>query len=199
MARAASQSRSFAIARAGGYEMCMAFSPRLLALLGLIVCAAALRLVPHPPNFTPIGAMALFAGATLPRRAMAVAAPLLALLVSDLVLGFYAGMEVVYLSTALVVAIGWLVAARRTVVSIAAAALASSVAFFLITNFGVWLSSGMYARSASGLAACYTAALPFFQNSVAGDLFYSALLFGGFALAERLVPRLRQGSPFQPA
>jgi hypothetical protein len=177
----------------------MAPSPRLLALLGLIAFAAALRLVPHPPNFTPIGAMALFTGATLPRRALAFAAPLLALLASDLILGFYQGMEVVYLSTALVVAIGWLVATRRTPARVGAAALASSVAFFLITNFAVWLSSGMYPHTTGGLAACYAAALPFFQNSIAGDLFYTALLFSGFALLERAVPAVRRAGSPHPA
>jgi hypothetical protein len=69
------------------------------------------------------------------------------------------------------------------------------VTFFLITNFGMWLFSGFYPLTSAGLAACYVAAIPFFQNTVAADLFYAALLFGGFALAERMVPRLRAGEP----
>jgi hypothetical protein len=168
---------------------------RLLALLSAIAAAAALRLVPHPPNFTPIGAMALFSGAYLSRRGLAFVAPLAALLLSDLVLGFYAGMSFVYASVALTVLIGWWVSSRRTVLRVAAGALAGSVSFFVITNFGMWLFSGFYPRTSAGLAACFVAAIPFFQNSVAGDLFYAALLFGGFALAERLAPQLRSAEP----
>jgi hypothetical protein len=171
---------------------------RLLALLSAIAAAAALRLVPHPPNFTPIGAMALFSGAYLSRRGLAFVAPLAALLLSDLVLGFYAGMSFVYASVALTVLIGWWVSSRRTVLRVAAGALAGSVSFFVITNFGMWLFSGFYPPTSAGLAACFVAAVPFFQNSVAGDLFYAALLFGGFALAERLAPQLRSAET-QPA
>jgi hypothetical protein len=79
------------------------------------------------------------------------------------------------------------------------ASVAGSVSFFVITNFGMWLFSGFYPATLSGLAACYVAAIPFFQNSVAGDLFYAAALFGGFALLERAVPGLRPGHAPQPA
>ena len=174
---------------------------RILIILAAIVAAAALRLVPHPPNFTPIGAMALFSGAMLGRRGiLAFAAPLGALLLSDLVLGlFYPGMAFVYSGVALVVLIGWLVAAKRSILAVGVAALASSIAFFVLTNFGMWLFSGLYPLTASGLAACYVAAIPFFQNSLAGDLFYSGVLFGGFALLERAVPQLRPSVATSPA
>jgi hypothetical protein len=165
---------------------------RLVALLGAIVAAAALRLVPHPPNFTPIGAMALFSGAYLGRRgAIALAAPLGALFLSDLVLGFYRGMPTVYFSVALIVLIGWLALKRVSLFRVGGAALASSVLFFLLTNFGMWLSSGFYPLTLAGLEECYVAAIPCVQNTVAGDLFYSAVLFGGFALLERALPALR--------
>ena len=171
---------------------------RITALLLAIVAAAALRLVPHPPNFSPIDAMALFSGAYLGRRWFAFVAPLGALLLSDLVLGFYHGMATVYATVALVVVIGWWLSPRRTPFRVGAAAVASSVVFFVITNFGMWLVSGIDPVTYAGLVACYTAAIPFFQNTFAGDLFYSVLLFGGFALAEHFVPRLRAGAP-QPA
>jgi hypothetical protein len=170
---------------------------RLIALLSAIVAAAALRLVPHPPNFTPIGAMALFGGAYLPRRAMAFVAPLGALLLSDAVLGFYHGMAFVYASVALIVLIGWWLSARRTPLRIGAAAVASSVTFFVLTNFGTWLFSGFYPLTPAGLAACYVAAILFFQNTLAGDLFYSAMLFGGFALLEKVIPMIRE--PARPS
>jgi hypothetical protein len=160
-------------------------------LLSAILVAAALRLLPHPPNFTPIGAMALFGGAYLGRRWLAFAAPIGALLLSDLVLGFYHGMVTVYATVALIVLVGWVALSRVSPLRVGAAALASSILFFVVTNFGMWLFSGFYPLTAAGLAACYVAAIPFFQNTVAGDLFYSGLLFGGFALLERAVPRLR--------
>ena len=169
---------------------------RLAAIFVAILVAAALRLVPHPPNFTPIGAMALFSGAYLGRKGViAFAAPLGALLLSDLVLGFYRGMPTVYFSVALVVIIGWLSLQRVSPLRIGAAAIASSVLFFVVTNFGMWLSSGFYPRTLAGLEACYLAAIPFFQNTVAGDLFYATLLFGGWKVAETLAPRLRAGEP----
>jgi hypothetical protein len=172
---------------------------RLIALLSAIAAAAALRLVPHPPNFSPIDAMALFSGAYLWRRgALAFVAPLGALLVSDLVLGFYHGMATVYLSVALIVLLGAVAVRRVSALRVGAAALASSIIFFVITNFGMWLSSGIYPRTLAGLEACYVAAIPFFQNTVAGDFFYAALLFGGFRIAELLMPRVRTRQ-LQPA
>ena len=171
---------------------------RLAAILSAILIAAALRLVPHPPNFTPIGAMALFGGAYFGRRALAFAAPLGALLLSDLVIGFHSGMPYVYGSVALIVLLGWAIARRIALVSVAAAAVASSVMFFIVTNFGTWATGELYPQTVTGLVACYVAAIPFFQNTLAGDLLFSALLFGGFALLEHRLPSLRAPEP-QPA
>ena len=168
---------------------------RLLAILFAILAAAFLRLVPHPPNFGPIGALALFSGAMLGRRWLAFAAPLGALVLSDLVLGFYPELNFVYASVVAIVLIGWLVAKRKTALTIAAAAVSSSVLFFTVTNFGVWLLMDYYPKTPTGLVACYVAAIPFFQNTLASDLFYATLLFGGFALAERALPALREQRP----
>lgn len=163
---------------------------RIIVILAAIGLAAALRLIPHPPNFTPIGAMALFGGAYLGRRALAFAAPLAALLLSDLVLGFYPGIGFVYGAVALTVLIGWAIPPQRPALAVGGAAIAGSLLFFILTNFGMWAFSGFYPLTWDGLVACYVAAIPFFQNSLAGDLFYCAMLFGGFALLERLVPAL---------
>lgn len=164
---------------------------RIIVLLFAILAAAALRLVPHPPNFTPIAAMALFSGAYVGSRSLAFLAPLAALMLSDLVLGFYPEAIFVYVSVAATVLIGRVLAKRRTVLGVGAAAIAGSLLFFLVTNFGVWLLMNYYPKTLAGLAACYVAAIPFLQNTLAGDLFFAALLFGGFALVERNVPALR--------
>jgi hypothetical protein len=174
-------------------------TPRLIALVSAVLAAALFRLVPHPPNFSPIAAMALFSGAYFGRKGLAFAAPLGAMLVSDAVLGFHGGMPVVYGSLALIVVLGWLLTTRRSAGRIAAAAVSASVLFYLVTNFGVWALGDMYPKTLAGLAACYVAALPFFQNSLAGDLVFTALLFGGFALAERWLPALRQSPGLRTA
>ena len=154
----------------------------------LLALAALSRLLPHPPNFTPIAAMALFGAAALPRRGPALVFPLVALFVSDIVLGFYspALMASVYGATLLVGVLGLLLArkSRSSAVRIVGAGLTGSVLFFALTNGVCWWTG--YPHTAGGLAACYTLALPFFRNEAAGTLVYSVLLFGGLALTERL-------------
>ncbi|HKD50052.1 MAG TPA: DUF6580 family putative transport protein [Candidatus Acidoferrum sp.] len=163
---------------------------RLLLALAIIAIAAALRIAPHPWNFTPVGAMALFSGAIIKDRRLAFGFPLLALLAGDIFVGFYklGVMFLVYASFFLNILIGRLVQGRRTLPRIGAAALAGSLQFFLITNFAAWWILNAYPRTATGLAACYVAGIPFFWNTLAGDLFYITLFFGAFALAERFVP-----------
>jgi hypothetical protein len=167
---------------------------RLLLALAIIVIAAALRIAPHPWNFTPVGAMALFSGAIIKDRRLAFAFPLLALLAGDLFVGFYklGLMILVYASFLLSVLIGRVAQGRRTVLRIGAGTLLGSIQFFLITNFAAWWLLNSYPKTPPGLAACYFAGLPLFWNTLAGDAFYAALFFGAFALAERFVPILRE-------
>ena len=165
---------------------------RALLALALIVLAAALRIAPHPWNFTPVGAMALFAGAMLRDRRLAFLFPLLALFAGDLFVGFHKLMFVVYASFLVNVAIGLWLRDRRTIARISLAALLGAIQFFLVTNFAVWQFLGGFPHTPSGLRACYIAGIPFFWNTFAGDAFYSTLLFGGYALAERLFPALRR-------
>jgi len=166
------------------------FPYRLLLALAMIAIAAALRVAPHPWNFTPVGAMALFSGALVRDRRLAFAFPLLALFTGDLFVGFYniGVMVFVYVSFVLSVLIGFLLRKRRSLPGIAGATLLGSVQFFLITNFAVWWLLGSYPKTAAGLAICYLNGLPLFGNTLAGDAFYAALFFGLFALAERFVP-----------
>jgi uncharacterized protein DUF6580 len=166
--------------------------PRFFVLVLMIVAAAASRLIPHPPNMASITAVALFGGACLSDKRLAFLVPMAALFLSDLVLGLYSHMEIVYGSFVLVVCVGLLLRKQRTPVRIAIATLTSSVLFFVITNFGVWAFESLYPKTLGGLATCYVAAIPFFQNTLAGDALYSALLFGGLALAERSFPILRE-------
>ena len=167
---------------------------RTLLALALITLAAALRIAPHPWNFTPVGAMALFAGAMLRDRRLAFLFPLLALFAGDLFVGFHKLMFVVYASFLLNVAIGLWLRDRRTIARISLATLLGAIQFFLVTNFAVWQFLSGFPHTASGLLACYVAGIPFFWNTLAGDAFYAALLFGSFALAERFVPALQQPS-----
>jgi hypothetical protein len=171
---------------------------RLAVVLGMIALAAALRVLPHPWNLAPVGAMALFGGAMLRDRRAAFFLPLAALFAGDCVLGFHRLMPAVYASFLVSVAIGVWLRERRTAARVAGAAFLGALQFFVVTNFAVWAAGGLYPRSGAGLAACYIAGIPFFWNTLAGDLLYSALLFGGFALAERLLPTLRT-SPVRSA
>src|SRR5574337_143362 len=158
---------------------------RLYVIIGAILLAAASRLMPHPPNFTPIAAMALLGGAYLPSRRLALLVTLAALFVSDLFLGLHPLLPAVYGCFAASVWLGAWLRTRRTILPIAAAALASSILFYVVTNFAVWVSGTMYPKTVAGLAACYGMAIPFFRNTLLGDAFYTAALFGGLELLGR--------------
>ena len=160
-------------------------SPRLLFVVSVIVAAVVARLIPHPFNFTPVGAAALFAGATIARKWIAFLVPLSAMFVSDAILGFHSAMPVVYGCFALTVCIGFSLRSRtRSPLALLGAATASATLFFIVTNFFVFATSALYPHTAAGLATCYIAAISFYGNQIAGDLVYTAVLFGGLAIAE---------------
>lgn len=158
---------------------------RFGTLVGIILLAVGMRLVPHPVNFSPVGAVALFSGAYLSRRWMALAVPLLILLLSDLYLGFHSTVAFVYGGFALSVLVGCALQNKISVKSILAGSVGSSLIFFVVSNFGVWMMQDLYPKNAGGLMACFVAALPFFQNSLVSTVIYSAALFGLFELASR--------------
>ena len=141
--------------------------------LGLVALLALSRLIPHPPNFTPILGMAVFSGAIINKRFFAYLVPLLAMLLSDLYLGFHASMPIIYFSLAICVLIGTFIEARVTTLNSFLSISLGVLAFFLITNFMVWYGSGMYESSISGLMTCYFMGLPFVQNT-----FISSILYG---------------------
>lgn len=154
--------------------------------LAIIILGAASRLLPHPPNVTPLTAMALLGGAMLAPKA-AFALPLVALALSDLFLGLHPTLPFVYVSFLATAWLGLKLRENPGPGKILAACLASSVLFFVVTNLGVWLAAGLYSRDFSGLVACYTAAIPFFRNSVLGDVLFTALLFGMNHLSVRVL------------
>jgi hypothetical protein len=157
-----------------------------------VAAAAILRFLPHPPNFVPIAAIALFGGAYFTDKRLALLLPLSIMVFTDMLIGFHSTMWVVYLSFAAMVGIGTLVGKRVGFATVTAGALSGSVLFYLTTNFAVWaMGSGMfYPLTIQGLMMSYTAAIPFFHYSIAGDLFYSAILFGGFEFAKSRIPAL---------
>jgi len=163
---------------------------RFLIVALMIFAAAALRILPHLLNFTPIGAMAIFAGSLFRNHWVAFLFPLAALFACDLFVGLYKLMFIVYLSFALSVAIGRWVAHSRTVARIGGAVFLGALQFFVVTNFAMWAWSDFYPKTSTGLATCFVNAIPYFWNTLAGDALYAAVLFGGFALAERFLPQI---------
>jgi hypothetical protein len=166
---------------------------RFATLVALLLCvlAVASRVAPHPWNFTPMIAVALFAGARISRAWLAAVAVLACLALGDLAVGAfpYGGMEWVYGPMLAVVLIGRVLTTRRTVLATLLAALAGGFVFFVISNFGVWLGD-MYPHTPGGLAECYIAALPFYRNQIVGDLVFTGALFGLHALALDLRARV---------
>lgn len=165
---------------------------RLSLILLLIAAAALARLLPHWPNFTPVTAIALFGAAHLTPKWKAFALPFAALLLSDAIIGFYPQMLVTYIAFAAVTLLGFALQKRRSALRILGVTLCSSCLFFLLSNFALWLPYDIYPKSLEGITQSYLAALPFFQYTLLGDLFYTGLLFGLFALAEREIPSIRQ-------
>ncbi len=167
---------------------------KLISPLLIIFFAVALRLLPHPANVAPIAAMALFGGAYLNKK-YALVVPLIAMILSDFFLGFHQSMPFVYVSFLLTGMIGLSLRNRKTATNIIAASITSSILFFLITNFGFWLTHSLYPKTFSGQIEAYINALPFFRNTVLGDLSYTALFFGSYELVRRLLFKVKAIDP----
>ena len=181
--------------------------PRI-GVLSLIVFVTALsRLLPHPPNFTPVGALGLFGAAYFSRKYLAFLLPFLALWVSDLFLNnlvyarlypeFYNGFSWfgnawTYLSFGLIIGLGMIILKKVKLMNLLGAALGASVIFLLLTNFGSWIDNPVYPQTPQGLIASYTMGLPFFWNTLLGNLFFSLVLFGAFEWAGSRYPVLKR-------
>lgn len=164
---------------------------RSLLIVGMILFAGVIRIVPHPWNLAPVGAMALFSGVVIRNRVVAFLFPLAALATGDVFIGFHVLVPVVYASFLVSVTIGLWLRKNRTILRVGGAVLVGAVQFFLITNFGVWMFLNSYPKSFVGLVACYVAGIPLFWNTLAGDVFFSAFLFGVLFMAERTYPALK--------
>jgi hypothetical protein len=152
-----------------------------------VLGAVLFRLIPHPWNVTPLAAMFLFSGATFRSKSRSLLVPMIALLVSDYAVDLllYHGVyhwfsPFTWVGFLLIGLLGWTLRGKWNWARIGGMSVAASTVFFLVSNFGVWIGWTMYPRSAAGLAACYAAGLPFYGNSLAGDLFFSALMFGSY-------------------
>ena len=172
----------------------------IFVVLSFIVVAGVMRALPFPPNFAPIGAMALFGGAYFRDKKLAFLLPVLAMFFSDVLLeilfqlgirqysGFHLEMGLVYLAFLAIVAVGTQLQKKLNVLTITGASLIASLLFFLISNFGVWIT-GAYTYTMAGLVECYTMAIPFFGNTILGDLFYCTVLFGAFEAVKYSFPK----------
>lgn len=150
----------------------------------MVLGAAGLRLLPHLPNFTPITAMALFAGMYF-RNKLALSLPFVAMLISDYVIGFYDWrlMVSVYISFGLVVLLGHFMRNNKSFTGIFGAGILGSLIFFIVSNFAFWYFFPLYSKSLPGLAQAYLMGLPFLKTALAGDLFYVLAFFGAYELA----------------
>lgn len=177
---------------------------RLGVAVLLVLFAALSRLIPHLPNFTPIGAMALFGAAYFSNRIVAFAIPLISLWISDLLLNniiysiyfdgfvwFHSGFYWSYGSIILIGFIGHFILKMIKFKNVILASLSASLLFFIVSNFGVWMSGFLYTKDFAGLVTCYVAGVPFFGNMIMGDLFYSALLFGSYEFMQNRIPAMQ--------
>jgi len=155
-----------------------------IVILFFVLIGVSLRLVPHAPNFAPIAAIALFGGVYFSKK-IALILPVLAMLISDIFLGFYDPklMVFVYGSFILCAVLGFWVKNHKKWYVIGESVILSSILFFIITNFAVWAFSPWYVKTFSGLIHCYIMALPFFKNSLLGDVFYGFVFFSSYELA----------------
>lgn len=159
--------------------------PLLFSLL--LIVGALGRFIPHPANFAPIGALGIFAGLYARNWKQGIALPLIARLITDVLIGFFnpGVMVAVYISTLCGTFLGMWARKNKNIFTIGRATIAGAVIFFVVTNFAVWLFDGLYPMNVRGLIESYTLALPFFRNSLFGDIFYAIVIIGGYELALR--------------
>lgn len=168
---------------------------RFILITGLILLATAFRLIGHLPNFTPLGAIALFSGAFITNRIMAILVPFLALFISDLYIGLY-GYEMIvpYVGFGLTILMGFLLRRKAGIVNVLGISLLSSLVFFLFTNFALFYPTTLYPHTFNGIISSYLAGIPFLKNAMLGDAFYVSVLFGAYYLITINVPFFKKAA-----
>ena len=157
---------------------------KVLLIASIIFLVSLTRLVPHLPNFTPILALAIFGGAYLSNRIIALSLPILAMFLSDLIIGFHSQIYAVYVTIIVLSLLGNMIKTKN-IKNLAITGFAGSLIFFVITNFSVWLSGGLYPLTINGLLECYIMAIPFFHNTLISTLLFLGILFFGYTFAEK--------------
>jgi len=152
----------------------------LLLAVTTIIVLSLFRLIPHPPNFTPILAISVFAGIKFKDNLFSYLVPVFAMLVSDAIIGFHSGMIIIYLAIVLSAYIS------RRFNTINTSVLGSCILFYLITNFQVWVMSSSYPKSLNGILECYTLAIPFLGMTLLSTFFYSYVLFYGYSFLSKI-------------
>jgi len=158
----------------------------LVSFSSLVAFLVLARIIPHPPNFTPVLGMAIFAPFLFRDLFVAIALPLAAMVISNLILGFHSSMFWVFLSIALITALAhWAKMHTPTLMKTAGMVVGATFSFYLITNFAVWAMDGLYPMTPEGLMTSYIAAIPFYGNTLASTAIFSALFFGLAKWAEK--------------
>ena len=162
-----------------------------VVLIFLIIFLVSLtRIFPHPPNFTPILALAIFGGAYLPNRITAISLPIISMFISDLIIGFHSQIFTVYATIILLSILGHLMKTKNFK-NFAITGFTGSLIFFIITNFSVWLGGNLYPLTIDGIIQCYIMAIPFFHNTLISTMLFLTILFFGYTFAEKKISNLK--------
>ena len=181
------------------------FNPQTLVLIAIIFLASISRLIPHMPNFSPIGAISLFGAAFFKQKWKAFLIPVLSIWISDLFINniiyadyyptftwFYNGYHWQVMSYGAIILFGLILFKNKlTILHLGLGGLGAGMLFFIISNFGVWINGLMYSKDLSGLLNCYIAGIPFFKGTILGNLFYIPIIFGTYTIVQKRFPILR--------
>ena len=163
---------------------------KVVLIISIIFLVSLTRIFPHPPNFTPILALAIFGGAYLPNRITAISLPIISMFISDLIIGFHSQIFTVYAAIILLSILGHLMKTKNFK-NFAITGFTGSFIFFIITNFSVWLGGSLYPLTIDGIIQCYIMAIPFFHNTLISTMLFLTILFFGYTFAEKKISNLK--------
>jgi len=163
---------------------------KVVLIISIIFLVSLTRIFPHPPNFTPILALAIFGGAYLPNRITAISLPIISMFISDLIIGFHSQIFTVYAAIILLSILGHLMKTKNFK-NFAITGFTGSLIFFIITNFSVWLGGSLYPLTIDGIIQCYIMAIPFFHNTLISTMLFLTILFFGYTFAEKKISNLK--------